>query len=223
MFKVWANVNGYDMHTLEGLSEDELNEVIAKSPYYGATSNDVDWVEKVKMQGSIQKWIDHSISVTVNLPNNATEETVAAVYEMGWKSECKGITVYRDGSRSGVLVAKTDEKKNDIFIENDAPKRPKSVKCDVIRFQNKGEKWIGFLGLIGNRPYEIFTGLQESVNIPTTITSGEIVKTKDAETDGSSRYDFVYKDKDGYTPLFLASRYDHHEIVKVLNLAGATI
>lgn len=202
MFKVWANVNGYDMHTLEGLDEVELNKVIAKSPYYGATSNDVNWVEKVNMQGSIQKWIDHSISVTVNLPNDATEETVSAVYEKGWISGCKGITVYRDGSRSGVLVAKTEEKKNDIFTENDAPKRPKNVKCDVIRFQNKGEKWIGFLGLIENRPYEIFTGLQESVNIPTSITSGEIMKIKNAETDGNSRYDFVYVDKDGYTQTF---------------------
>ena len=196
-FKVWAEINGHNTSELEKLNETELNNLVKESPYYGATANDVDWVEKVKMQGKIQKWVDHSISVTVNLPNNVTEELVGQVYKTGWESGCKGITVYRDGSRSGVLVSKTETKKNDIFKENDAPKRPKTLQCDVIRFTNKGEKWIGFLGLYDSRPYEIFTGLQEKVGIPAWIERGEIVKIKEKGQE-HSRYDFVYYDKDGY-------------------------
>ena len=200
-FKVWAEINGYDTDELEKMKSSDLQKIIELSPYYGATSNDVDWVEKVRMQGKIQKWVDHSISVTVNLPNDVTEELVSQVYETGWRSGCKGLTVYRDGSRSGVLITKSEGvKKADIFQENDAPKRPKSLSCDVIRFTTKGEKWIGFLGLFDNRPYEIFTGLQEKVNIPTYIESGEIVKTK--FKDDESRYDFVYIDKDGYQQEF---------------------
>lgn len=200
-FKIWAEINGYDTDELERMKSTDLQSIIEKSPYFGATSNDVNWVEKVNMQGKIQKWVDHSISVTVNLPNDATEELVSEVYETGWRSGCKGLTVYRDGSRSGVLISKSEgTKKSDIFQENDAPKRPKSLSCDVIRFTTKGEKWIGFLGLIDNRPYEIFTGLQEKVNIPTYIESGEIVKTK--FKDDESRYDFVYIDKDGYQQEF---------------------
>ena len=200
-FKVWCDINGHDTVELEKMKHDEVEKVVKLSPYYKATSNDVDWVAKVKMQGEIQKWVDHSISVTVNLPNNATEDIVSKVYQMGWESGCKGITVYRDGSRSGVLVAKK-EKKADIFTENNAPKRPKSLPCDIIRFTNKGEKWIGFLGLMDNRPYEVFTGLQEAVNIPTYVTMAEIIKERGAEKDGHSRYDIKYVDKDGYSQEF---------------------
>lgn len=200
-FKIWAEINGYNTDELEQMKSSDLQKIVEQSPYFGATSNDVNWVEKVKMQGKIQRWVDHSISVTVNLPNDVTEELVSQVYEEGWRSGCKGLTVYRDGSRSGVLITKSEgTKKTDIFKENDAPKRPKSLKCDVIRFTTKGEKWIGFLGLVDNRPYEIFTGLQEKVNIPTYIENGEIVKTK--FKDEESRYDFVYIDKDGYPQEF---------------------
>lgn len=200
-FKVWCEINGYDIVELERMKEADLEKIVKLSPYYKATSNDVDWVAKVKMQGEIQKWVDHSISVTVNLPKDVTEDTVGKVYEMGWKSGCKGITVYRDGSRSGVLISKKD-KKTDIFTENNAPRRPKNLPCDIIRFTNKGEKWIGFLGLLENRPYEIFTGLQESVNIPLYVTTAEIVREKGVETDGHSRYDVKYIDKDGYPQEF---------------------
>lgn len=205
-FEVWAEVNGYNIDDLKNLNETDLQEVIKKSPYFEATSNDVDWVEKVEMQGRIQKWIDHSISVTVNLPKNVSKELVNDVYKKGWESGCKGITIYRDGSRSGVLVGNdSDSKKDnkpDIFTENHAPRRPKRVKCDVVRFMNKGEKWIGFLGIIENRPYEIFTGLEDAISIPKYIESGEIIKEKGAEKDGHSRYDFYYIDNDGYKQNF---------------------
>lgn len=202
-FKVWANINGYNSDELEKLSEKELDIIIEKSPYYKATANDVNWVEKVKMQGAIQKWVDHSISVTVNLPANATEEIVSKVYETGWKSGCKGITVYRDGCRDGVLETKT-EQVVDIFREINAPRRPRILNCEVMRFQNKGEKWIGFLGLLGDepKPYEIFSGLLEAVNIPSYVEQGEIVKIKKDDGEVNSRYDFRYIDKDGYTQEF---------------------
>jgi len=200
-FKMWCEIKGYNIDELGKMKQSELEKIVAISPYYKATSADVDWINKVKMQGEIQKWVDHSISCTVNLPNEVTEELVSKVYEMGWKSGCKGITVYRDGSRTGVLVSKKD-KKADVFTENNAPKRPKILTCDVIRFTNKGEKWIGFLGLLDNRPYEIFTGLQEAVSIPNYVTSAEIIKERNAETDGQSRYDVKWIDKDGYTQEF---------------------
>jgi len=200
-FKIWAEINGYDVDELEKMKSSELQPIIEKSPYFGASSNDVNWLEKVQMQGRVQQWVDHSISVTVNLPKDATEELVGDVYEAGWKSGCKGITVYRDGSRSGVLISKSEKKPN-VFQENDAPRRPKVLQCDVIRFTNKGEKWIGFLGLMDNRPYEIFTGLQDAVSIPSYIEVGEIVKIRNAENDGHSRYDLRYVDKDGYTQEF---------------------
>jgi len=200
-FKIWAEKKGYNSVELEKMKPSDLQPIIEASPYFGATSNDVDWLEKVEMQGKIQKWVDHSISVTVNLPKEVDEELVGKVYEAGWKSGCKGITVYRDGSRSGVLISKVEKKPN-VFQENDAPRRPKVLQCDVIRFTNKGEKWIGFLGLMDNRPYECFTGLQESVNIPTYIEVGEIIKRRNAEEDGHSRYDLKYIDKDGYVQEF---------------------
>jgi len=199
-FKIWAETNGYV--EIEKMKESDLAKIVKLSPYYKATSNDVNWVNKVKMQGEIQKWVDHSISVTINLPNDTTEELVSKVYQTGWESGCKGLTIYRDGSRSGVLISKK-EKKTNIFTENDAPKRPKSLPCDIIRFTNKGEKWIGFLGLLENRPYEVFTGLQEAVNIPNYVTSAEIFKEKGAEADGHSRYDLRWIDKDGYQQVFV--------------------
>ena len=208
-FLIWLEINGYDVEKVKNMSDDEVQKIVERSPYFKATSNDVDWVEKVKLQGAIQKWIDHSISVTINLPNTVTEELVSKVYETGWSSGCKGMTVYRDGSRSGVLISakeetkeETEEKVNNPYggFDSNAPKRPKSLKCDVVRFTNKGDKWIGFVGLhkYGEdelRPYEIFTGLLDSFQVPSYVESGEISKSK---IDGISRYDFVYKDKDGY-------------------------
>ncbi|MBW3020072.1 adenosylcobalamin-dependent ribonucleoside-diphosphate reductase [Candidatus Woesearchaeota archaeon] len=196
-FEEWLKINGYDTDKVKEMPDQEFNEIFEKSPYFKATSNDVDWVEKVRMQGKIQKYVDHSISVTVNLPNNVTEDIVSDVYETGWKSGCKGITVYRDGSRQGVIVA--NDKKDDIF-ENNAAKRPKRLECEVVRFTNNKEKWVGFLGLMtddnGEKyPYEIFTGLLDKFYIPAGIDNGEIVRTKNGD---KSRYDFVYKDKDGY-------------------------
>ena len=199
-FKIWAETNGYV--EIEKMKESDLNKIVKLSPYYKATSNDVNWVNKVKMQGEIQKWVDHSISVTINLPNDTTEELVSKVYQTGWESGCKGLTIYRDGSRSGVLISKKENKTN-IFAENNAPKRPKSLPCDIIRFTNKGEKWIGFLGLLENKPYEVFTGLQDAVNIPNYVVNAEIIKEKSVETDGHSRYDVKWIDKDGYQQMFV--------------------
>jgi len=201
-FKTWMKVNGYDTSDMNKYTVDDLNEMVKKSPYYKATSNDVDWVEKVKMQGKIQKWVDHSISVTVNLPMDANEEIVGKVYTTAWESGCKGVTVYRDGSRTGVLVSdsKKTENVNEIIKKNDAPKRPKRLKCEILRFQNNKEKWIGFTGLLENEPYEVFTGLLESISIPNYIESGFIVKFKDKT--GKSRYDFEYEDRDGYQQVY---------------------
>jgi len=202
-FETWLEVNKYDIIAVKSMKDSELQEIIKKSPYYKATSNDVDWVEKVKMQGSIQKFVDHSISVTVNLPNNVTEDIVSKVYETGWKEGCKGITVYRDGSRQGVIMSNEGTTQNVIpeSQENNAKPRPKRLECEVVRFTNKGEKWIGFLGLMTDEkgekyPYELFTGLADLFFVPPSIEKGEILRTKD---DGvKSRYDFCYKDKDGY-------------------------
>lgn len=194
-FKTWMLYNGINPEEVSKMNMDELNELIAKSPYYKAMANDVDWVEKVKMQGKMQKWIDHSISVTVNLPNNVTEELVNDVYVTAWKFGCKGCTIYRDGCRSGVLVNIEEKKTEDQpkHKEHHAPKRPKYLKCDVIRFMNKGEKWIGFVGLYEGRPYEVFTGTADSMKIPHYVEAGEVRKTK---TDDGSKYDFIYKDSD---------------------------
>ena len=198
-FKTWMEINGYDISDMNNYSSADLNKMIKKSPYFNATSNDVDWVEKVKMQGNIQKWVDHSISVTVNLPKDTTEEVVAKVYTTAWESGCKGVTVYRDGSRSGVLISdskKSETNVNDIIKQNNAPKRPKRLKCEILRFQNNKEKWIGFTGLLENEPYEVFTGLLEAISIPNYIEFGWIVKNRDKN--GKSRYDFEYTDRDGY-------------------------
>lgn len=195
-FITWLKVNGYDVDTVAKMKKEELDEIIKKSPYHKALSNDVNWVEKVRMQGKIQKWIDHSISVTVNLPNDATVQLVNDVYIESWRSGCKGCTIYRDGSRSGVLIEKKDKKEEDeklIYKENHAPKRPKLLDCDVVRFTNRGEKWIGFVGILEGRPYEIFSG-PAVMDLPTNIESG---KTKKSKTEEGSKYDFIYFDKEG--------------------------
>lgn len=206
-FVEWLKINNYNIDDLMNLTQEELDKIVEKSPYYKATSNDVDWVEKVRMQGEIQKWVDHSISVTVNLPSDTTEEIVNKVYLTAWQSGCKGVTVYRDGSRGGVLVNDKKENKNsfeDLIMESHAPKRPKMLKCDILRFQNNKEKWIGFVGLMNDRPYEIFTGLLDSFQVPTFVENGWIKKVKEIKKDDEgkdvkvSRYDLVYTDKDGY-------------------------
>ena len=202
-FAEWMRVNGID--TEKNYTQEELDEIIARSPYYKATSNDIDWLQKVKMQGSIQKWVDHSISVTINLPATATEELVSQLYLEAWKSGCKGCTIYRDGSRSGVLVSvskKDDEKKDEkrcVCFSMSEYERPKELNCDIVRFQNKKEKWIAFVGLKDGRPYEIFTGIaddEEGILLPKSVTEGKIIKTTDDE--GNRRYDFQYKNTRGY-------------------------
>jgi ribonucleoside-diphosphate reductase alpha chain len=197
-FLVWMQVNGYEIK--KSYSEEELNQLVAASPYYKATSTDVDWMAKVKMQGRIQKWVDHSISVTINLPEDASEELVGQLYFEAWKSGCKGVTVYREGSRSGVLISnKKDDKKED---KKDIPfptRRPVELEADVVRFQNNKEKWVAFIGMVGDKPYEIFTGLsddEDGILLPRSVTSGKIIKSID--DDGTSRYDFQYENKRGY-------------------------
>jgi ribonucleoside-diphosphate reductase alpha chain len=196
-FITWMQVNGYE--TNRRYSQEELDELIEKSPYYKATSNDVDWLNKVRMQGRIQKWVDHSISVTINMPEDATEELVNKVYFEAWKSGCKGVTVYRDGSRSGVLISDRKKKQDDnAFLSVFPTKRPESLEADVVRFQNNKEKWIAFIGIIDGRPYEIFTGLaddEEGLLIPRSVNSGYIIKRRDGE---ETRYDFQYVNKRGY-------------------------
>ena len=202
-FAEWMRVNGID--TEKNYTQEELDEIIARSPYYKATSNDIDWLQKVKMQGCVQKWVDHSISVTINLPATATEELVSQLYLEAWKSGCKGCTIYRDGSRSGVLVSvsKKDEEKKDekrcVCFSMSEYERPKELNCDIVRFQNKKEKWIAFVGLKDGRPYEIFTGIaddEEGILLPKSVTEGKIIKTTDEE--GNRRYDFQYKNTRGY-------------------------
>jgi ribonucleoside-diphosphate reductase alpha chain len=191
-FVDWLKLNGYDTDEVTRMRDEEIESIIAKSPYYKATANDVDWIAKVKMQGAIQKWVDHSISVTINLPAEAKEELVSDLYLTAWKSGCKGATVYRDGSRNGVLIAGKTE------IRPERPKRPKVLDSDVIRFNINEEKWVAFVGLKESRPYEIFTGIadEEIFPIPKSIVKGKIIKIKDE--DGKTRYDFQYTDKYGY-------------------------
>jgi ribonucleoside-diphosphate reductase alpha chain len=206
-FKDWLEINGYNFSEVCNMEDVDLEEIIKESPYYKATSEDVDWVEKVKMQGQIQKWVDHSISVTVNLPAEATEEIVDQVYQTAWREGCKGITIYREGSRSGVLVAKSNKNKNkesnktvnEILKESNAPRRPKNLECEIIRFRNKGEKWIAFVGILNGRPYEVFTGVEESFPVPKNINKAFIKKVKKkVEGEDEKRYDLIYKDKEGY-------------------------
>lgn len=197
-FKQWMEVNGID--TSLNYSQKEIDKLIKKSPYHKATSNDVDWLSKVSMQGAIQKWVDHSISVTINLPSDATEELVGELYLKAWEVGCKGVTVYRDGSRSGVLIANDEkEDKNQDILTPFPKKRPESLQADVVRFQNNKEKWIAFIGLIDGKPYEIFTGLaddEDGILIPRWVDEGVIIKNRN--DDGTSRYDFQYKNLRGY-------------------------
>ena len=201
-FLTWMEVNGYDPN--KHYTQEEIDDLVAKSPYYKATSNDVDWLMKVKMQGRIQKWVDHSISVTINLPNSVDEELVKRLYVEAWRSGCKGCTVYRDGSRAGVLIStKKDKKKEEEECHCKPPQvvevRPKVLEADVVRFQNNKEKWVAFVGLLDGRPYEIFTGLQddeEGIVLPKSVTSGRIIKNYDE--DGVKRYDFQFENKRGY-------------------------
>ncbi len=197
-FLTWLKINNYDVDKVKRYSEEEMEEVIQKSPYYKATSNDIDWMAKVTMQGAIQKWVDHSISVTVNLPNDAKEELVGDLYVEAWRSGCKGVTVYRDGSREGVLISNKKESKPDGFGHHHSPKRPKSLEADIVRFNNNNEKWISFVGLLEGRPYEIFTGIAEedALPIPNSIKKGFIIKNRDAS--GKKRYDFQYTNKYGF-------------------------
>jgi ribonucleoside-diphosphate reductase alpha chain len=194
-FLTWCEVNGYDVEEIKNYTPEQIDDMVRKSPYNNATAKDIDWVKKVKMQGEMQKWVDHSISVTVNLPADITEEKVAEVYKTAWESGCKGITVYRDGSRSGILVAANDEKEP---MNKMPSKRPVSLDADVIRFANGNEHWIAFVGLYESKPYEIFTGIVDDDirPIPRTVKIGQIIKVK---TDSGSRYDFQYIDKFGYT------------------------
>ncbi len=194
-FKTWMEMNGHE--TNREYSQEELNELVQTSPYYKATSNDVDWLAKVRMQGRVQKWVDHSISVTINLPADTNEELVGELYFEAWKSGCKGVTVYRDGSRSGVLLSNdtNEKKKSSSFPTN----RPERLEADVVRFQNNKDKWIAFIGLLDNKPYEIFTGLsddEDGILLPRSITKGYIIKSW--QDDESSRYDFQYINKRGY-------------------------
>lgn len=214
-FLEWMQINGYD--TEKRYTQDEIDALVAKSPYYKATANDVDWLMKVKMQGAIQQWVDHSISVTVNLPNDVDEALVNRLYVEAWRSGCKGCTIYRDGSRAGVMisVSKDDKKKGkhaegaDVqeVADNRQPCkqpevteiRPKELECDVVRFQNNKEKWVAFVGLLNGYPYEIFTGLQddeEGIVLPKNVTKGKIIKSTTAE--GTHRYDFQFENKRGY-------------------------
>ena len=211
-FLEWMRINGID--TEKRYTQEEIDELVARSPYYKATANDVDWLMKVRMQGAIQKWVDHSISVTVNLPNNVDEALVNRLYVEAWRSGCKGCTIYRDGSRSGVMIAvsKKDKKKKKAAAQpaNDkvtalanvlavTETRPRELECDVVRFQNNREKWVAFVGLLDGYPYEIFTGLQddeEGIALPKTVTKGRIIKQVNA--DGTKRYDFQFENKRGY-------------------------
>ena len=199
-FLTWMEINGYD--TKKKYTQEEIDALVAKSPYYKATANDVDWLMKVKMQGAIQKWVDHSISVTVNLPNNVDEELVNRLYVEAWRSGCKGCTIYREGSRSGVMIAMKNEKKPE-EIPCKRPevveKRPQVLECDVVRFQNNKEKWVAFVGLLNGYPYEIFTGIQdddEGIMLPKSVMKGRIIKNVDEE--GNKRYDFQFENKKGY-------------------------
>ena len=208
-FLTWMEVNGID--TSKRYTQDEIDDLVARSPYHKATANDVDWLMKVRMQGAIQKWVDHSISVTVNLPNDVSEELVGKLYEEAWRSGCKGCTIYRDGSRSGVMISasKKDKKKSTAQKEKVSTDRipvmavtetrPKELDCDVVRFQNNKEKWVAFVGLLDGYPYEIFTGLQddeEGIALPKTVTKGRIIKQ--TNPDGTKRYDFQFENKRGY-------------------------
>jgi ribonucleoside-diphosphate reductase alpha chain len=197
-FKEWMEQQGFD--SSKNYGQEELQDLVNKSPYFKATSGDVDWVQKVRLQGAVQKWVDHSISVTINLPNDATEELVGTLYMEAWKSGCKGVTVYREGSRSGVLLADdTDKSQATNVVSTLSLNRPRTLEAEVVRFQNNKEKWIAFIGLINEHPYEIFTGLaddEDGILLPRWVSRGWIIKNRDE--DDNSRYDFQYQNQRGY-------------------------
>ena len=206
-FITWMQTHGIEVRN--DYTQEQIEDLVKRSPYYKATSNDVDWLNKVRMQGAVQKWVDHSISVTINLPNDISEEMVGKLYVEAWRSGCKGCTVYRDGSRSGVLISlagdgknkkKKDEKKAHYMAEEEhILKRPVELEADVVRFQNNKEKWIAFIGLIDNRPYEIFTGIaddDEGIFCPKSVTKGKIIKA--VNENGEKRYDFQFINKRGF-------------------------
>lgn len=196
-FKEWMRANGHD--TTNTYSQKELDKLVEASPYYKATSNDVDWLKKVQLQGAVQKWVDHSISVTINLPNDATEELVGKLYLEAWQCGCKGVTVYRDGSRSGVLISNDEKEEEEETLTSFPTIRPQVLMADIVRFQNNKEKWIAFIGKINDQPYEVFTGLADDeygILLPRWVNQGLIIKNRNE--DGSSRYDFQFENKRGY-------------------------
>lgn len=200
-FLDWLTNNGFDVEEIKHAEPEELQKIIQQSPYYQATANDVDWVQKVKMQGAIQKWVDHSISVTVNVPEETTEAMVNKIYQTAWEVGCKGCTIYRDGSRSGVLVSdsKKEEKpeSNGRFIETMPPKRPERLEAEIVRFMNNDERWLAVIGVYEGRPYEIFTGRAvDTFSLPAYVTNGWVIKAADEE--GHNRYDFQFMDREGY-------------------------
>ncbi len=204
-FITWLEVNNYNVEEVLAMKDADLNKIIEQSPYHLATSADIDWVSKVRMQGAIQKWVDHSISVTVNIPKETTKEIVSTIYQTAWESGCKGCTIYRDGSRNGVLVSKSEKKcdcAENQFIETKAPKRPKKLEAEIVRIKNEKEDWIAVVGMYEGRPYEIFTGRADKVTIPKSIEKGWVVRVKEAGQE-HARYDFQYVDEDGFTQTFV--------------------
>ncbi len=201
-FSKWLKLNNYNVDEVKAYKDEQLNTIIEKSPYYKATANDIDWVSKVKMQGLVQKWVDHSISVTVNLPQEANQDLVSQIYQAAWESGCKGMTIYREGSRSGVLISNKEKAKvnTNAIQESQAPPRPKKLEADVVRFQNDREKWVAVIGLLEGRPYEIFTGKADSLPIPVVVNKGWV--TREKGEDGKARYDINYIDKDGFSGYF---------------------
>ncbi|MCK9290597.1 MAG: adenosylcobalamin-dependent ribonucleoside-diphosphate reductase [Bacteroidales bacterium] len=200
MFETWLTVNGYNVEEVKAYPDEKLDEIITKSPYHKATSNDIDWLSKVKMQGDIQQWVDHSISVTVNIPNDTSQELVSQIYQTAWESGCKGVTIYRDGSRLGVLVSndkkETTASDTEVFKETTAPPRPRIMESDVVRFQNNYEKWIAVVGKLNGKPYEIFTGKADDFYLPPWVENGWVIREKNKNE--KSRYDFQFEDKQGY-------------------------
>lgn len=197
-FKLWLEKKGYTENQISSFTDAEMNELVDASPYHKAMANDIDWIKKVQMQGKVQKWVDHSISVTVNVPKETPEKVINDIYLEGWKQGCKGMTVYRDGSRSGVLVSKEEKKVEiDEFTETAAPKRPKTLKAKIIRFNNNHEKWLAVVGMMDGKPYEIFTGkAEDAFHLPNYVFTGKVIKN--LNKDHTKRYDFRYKDKDGF-------------------------
>lgn len=197
-FMDWLRLNNYDVDEVKCMKDEDLNTIIEKSPYFKATSQDIDWVNKVKMQGAIQKWVDHSISVTVNIPKETSKEVVSTIYQTAWESGCKGCTIYREGSRNGVLVSNNESKKcEERWAETKAPKRPKKLEAEIVRFKNDREDWIAVVGMYEGRPYEIFTGKADSFLLPKWVEKGWVIRVKGPE-DEHARYDFQFLDQDGY-------------------------